>query len=286
MTTSNSGRRQGKKKSEVCPPSCSPFLNEYDLADGKCHYWKIGGLDIYIQAQQEMFFFALDYTDNAGAAKMVINRKAKKPARLIWERWPARGIKKSIRLNPLLPDRAVIARPETPIHIIKGQEENIFISIPLWVSITAGNNKDFTTAAHPVQTLSNTWFGEPTHGELCYALHTTARQIVSHSEFKTHTVICPVKIINNFSGSLNFKRLCIQTEQLAVYESGGRLFSNQVTLVYQGPEKSSKINYSDSAPLQITGASLPATWVTPPRKKGKSLIHRSFDNFISQTFYG
>ena len=86
--------------------------------------------------------------------------------------------------------------------------------------VSVGKTKPFVLKEEPTVVLSNTWFGDPMGGELCYALRTSARRSFDTLRKRPNRAICSVLIKNAFSTPLDFQRLCIKEG----FETTRRLF--------------------------------------------------------------
>ncbi|MFC1665246.1 hypothetical protein ACFL17_06415, partial [Pseudomonadota bacterium] len=81
----------------------------------------------------------------------------------------------ALLIRPSLADRSVVTRPESPLHLHRGEEVRLYISTPLWITARVSESSDALLDT-PLQPPSDTWFGSSTwEGELCYATHTRAR---------------------------------------------------------------------------------------------------------------
>ena len=139
-------------------------------------------------------------------------------------RFPLSGADASITLRPALPDRAVVARPDTTLWVLAQQRIDLFVSVPLWVDIS------LTADAAPVQSLasvrlSDTWFGpSPRQGELCYSSRTQARLDVT--KFPQHPIraVTRVTIDNCRPTAVRVDRLKLPAPLLGLYATPDHRF--------------------------------------------------------------
>lgn len=200
------------------------------------------------------------------------------PEGLAWSRWIAGKEENILQLIPVMPDRSVVVRPESAVKIPSGQEAVFFISIPIWVKLSIGESSRIALCTEPSVIMSGTWFGDPTSGELCYSLQSRARRCLSDSERRPHRCICPVRIKNASPDQIDIQRLCVALDHLRIYDSELQLWTNQVTVVVQGPEQTSKIDYSNVAPEYESVGKL-LTEAKVPQKK--TLLKRSISSLQS-----
>lgn len=167
---------------------------------------------------------------------------------LSFSRWVVGHDISTVQFVPAMPDRSIVVRPAVPLKVPAGKDVLFFMSIPVWVRVLAQPPDGIPLCELPTLILSNTWFGEPTSGELCYALRTGAMRSLEEIEKRPYTAVCPVSIRNRASKELNFERLCVRVEHLNVYKGQQRLWTNQLEVRFQGEEHSSQVTIGKGAP--------------------------------------
>ena len=161
----------------------------------------------------------------------------------------------TLKVLPAFPNRAVVVRPEFPYTLIPGERVNIFVGVP--VSIVLQSPKGLTLMEEPVHPLSNTWFGPPTDGELCYAMRTLARREGENLDFGPARVLCPVRIRNQSKEIMSFERLCLRVKYLSIYQnSNQRLWSNECSVMVRGEESWSRLAFASKAPAMLNNPTL------------------------------
>jgi hypothetical protein len=134
-----------------------------------------------------------------------------------------------ITFKPTLPDRALLSLLDRPCYIPLGETLLVYISVPLWIQISAGKPStvldEFAT-----ETLADTWFGKNTQaGELCYAnpIHGSPRlEDLPHDS--THAII-PVSIENRTRTTNLLHELKIPLDSLSIYsDKQNRLWTEQL----------------------------------------------------------
>ena len=171
-------------------------------------------------------------------------------------------------------------RPALALKVPAGRDALFFISIPVWVRVTAGSPEGITLCELPSMVLSNTWFGEPTAGELCYALRTRAVRSLEEVETRAYTAVCPITVSNQAPKELNFERLCVRVENLSVYQGADRLWTNQLEVRFQGEEQSSQVTIGREAP-KFAGE--PVKVCEARQQADKTLLAQSFSVLRSLT---
>jgi hypothetical protein len=210
---------------------------------------KVGAAAIRIKYLLNDWYVSTEAADEGSAdlaLKPLRGRRGQEPTG--WSRWTSGEESLKVQLVPALPDRPVVVRPEASIKIPAKQRASFFVSIPLWVRITAGEDHNMTLCEVPTTVLSKTWFGDTTSGEPGYSLKTRAMRDISRVEPRASTATCPVLINNASTLDLDFQRLCLHVENLALFRSERRLWTNQVNVLYRGEAQASQIDLSGNPP--------------------------------------
>jgi len=165
-----------------------------------------------------------------------------------WQRWLAPASDGSVTLTPILPDRSVVVRSESPLRIPQNTDLRLFIGIPVWMRPAAGPGGSVPLGEFASVVLSNTWFGEMETGELCYSLRSTARTAFDDLAGFPFKAACPVSIRNRDRTTLEFERLCVPVMHLSVYRGPGQLWTNELEVTHTGDRKVSQIEIHRQAP--------------------------------------
>lgn len=160
-----------------------------------------------------------------------------------------------IQVRPAFPNRPVVVRPEYPYTLIPGERVNIFVGVPISVSLQTP--KGLLLMEEPVHPLSNTWFGTPTDGELCYAMRTLAKREGENLDFGPARVLCPVRIRNQSKEKMSFERLCLRVQYLNIYESDHpRLWANESSVMVRSADSWSRVAFASKAPAFLKNPKL------------------------------
>jgi hypothetical protein len=176
-------------------------------------------------------------------------------ADLEWRRWSAGNETDRFRLQPVMPDRSVVARPEATVSLLPGHSALFYVSIPVWVAVNVGEGEGLRLCEEPAVALSSTWFGEPTSGELCYSLRTRARRTLADGDERVHRAVCPLHVTNGAEEQLEMAHICIRSEHLTLYEGLDQLWTNQVRVQFRGDKEESRVDYDDRPPEECGAAS-------------------------------
>jgi len=217
----------------------------------QCLRSRIGPLSLWVKRLHDEVLVAVERLPEAEADDEVLAPAPitePEPETLSWGRWIVGSDTDVIQLVPVMPDRPVVVRPELPVKIPTGHEALFFVSIPIWVQVTAGESQSLVLCEEPTVVISGTWFGDPTSGELCYAVRTRARRVIQDPEARPHRAICPVRIRNAAPSQLDVQRLCVHVEHLRTYEAESQLWTNEVDVTFQGEERPGQVDYGKEPP--------------------------------------
>jgi hypothetical protein len=229
--------------------------------------------------QNGEWLLAFDREDGADTQQR--SEHNSRPDDLEWTRW-AVGDVTALHFKPVMPDRPVIVRPEMPVSILPGNEANYYVAIPVWMKITRDDSDTGWLCSEPTVALSNSWFGTPTSGSLCYSMRTTARRNLERPLRRPNRAVCPVKICNKSDEPLDFQRLCVHVEFLKIFNGESHLWTNPVSVTYRGEERGSRLDYEENAPEAAgVGELLSDSYEPIPR----GLIRKSF-NGLRSFIYG
>jgi len=206
-------------------------------------------LTVWLKRSREDWYLASQRSDKETDPAPLREVKGSKPRQdLNFSRWVVGQDVSTVQFVPAMPDRPVVVRPAIALNVPAGKDVLFFLSIPVWVRVAAQPPNGITLCELPTLILSNTWFGEPTAGELCYALRTRAMRSLEEIETRPCTAICPVSIRNRAPKKLDFERLCVRVEHMNVYRGRQRLWTNELEVRFQGDGYSTQVTIGKGAP--------------------------------------
>lgn len=184
--------------------------------------------------------------DDDPTSRFMIER-TEKPVSSAWRHYLIKGLSR-VRPAPVLPDRPLVVRPDRPLTILPGESAQFFIEIPVWFRLDTDEERETRIFEEPLITLSNTWFGDPVNGELCYGLDIRLHQSIESMERRAYLAICPFSLTNDSSAELPFEKICLHAENLSVFAGRNRLWTNQLNVVFKGSDQTTQIQIVNNAP--------------------------------------
>jgi len=238
----------------------------YELEPGQRRSWRSGQLNLQLMFEQDEILSHAEYREDDGES-CVTGR----PDRT--DRYITGGAGR-IGLLPAMPDRPLVLKPKIPRRIPPGVQIQLMFFIPVWIQVLLekkGGN--VLLDEYPSVILSSTWFGDMQSGELCYTLETELFQNSCSLPEDSNLAACILNIRNNSNSMLEFSRMAVHAEHLTVFSNGINLYTNEITVDYNGVEQISQLKYSPKGPK----CSVPLHKVNGPRDTpSKSLLKRSF----------
>lgn len=123
----------------------------------------------------------------------------------------------TLRVAPRLADKSVVTRPASPVTILAGEKVKLFVTTPIWFSVTALLQKECLIDV-PFWRPSDTWFGASTiDGDICYAKYTSARTRLEDLVMRSHRATTPITVKNNHNKAFTINRLNVPVNFLSLY---------------------------------------------------------------------
>lgn len=210
------------------------WWDEVDLNIGQTGCWRIGPLTLWVRRLEYEWQIAHergeDPAEDLGGWSFSVDEtplaEALVPQRFVFQRTSGK-----VQPRPALADRPMVVRPATPFYVLGGQQANVYVSSPMWLSIHVGV-APVKLQEVAVQRPSDTWFGPSTReGELCYASRTHARLRLQDLPARPYRATTPVLVRNESAEPMLLERLSLPVANLALYSTpDGFLWTQAVTM--------------------------------------------------------
>jgi hypothetical protein len=220
----------------------------WDLGQKQTAVWTFPERTIHVErVDQEWHVLTVaGPTGTVDASRTLIDR-SRKPPSSEWRHYLSSAAG-PVLPRPVLPDRALVAKPDRSLTLLAGESAQFFLEIPVWFRMCAGSERQVHVFEEPLVVLSNTWFGDPVTGELCYVLATRLHQGLSSIAPSAWRAVCPMAVTNESATDLAFERICLHVQNLAVFRGVERLWTNGLSVLFRGAEQASHIQVTPSAP--------------------------------------
>ena len=222
--------------------------DDWDLGHKQTAVWTFPECRIYVERiEQEWHVLSVADATNVREASRTFVDRSRKPASSEWRHYLSRE-SGPVRPQPVLPDRGIVVKPDRSLTLLAGESAQFFLEIPVWFRMNAGGERQVRVFEEALTVMSNTWFGDPVTGELCYVLATRLHQGMSSIAPAAWRAVCPMAVTNDSATDLAFERICLHVQNLAVFRGAGRLWTNSLSALFRGAEQASHIQVSPGAP--------------------------------------
>lgn len=226
------------------------WWDEVDLSIGQTGCWSIGPLTLWARRMEHEWQVGHergeDPAEDLGGWSFSVSEAplAEDIAlqRFVFQRTPGK-----VQPRPALADRPMVVRPAKPFFVPAGEQANVYVSSPLWLSIHVGA-APVKLQEVAVQRPSDTWFGASTReGALCYASRTSARLRLQDLPVRAYRATTRVLVRNESAEPMLLERLSLPVANLALYSTpDGVLWTQPVTMTREKD--------GDMAAIELGGA--------------------------------
>lgn len=174
-----------------------------------------------------------------------------------WQRWQQPFKKSSILFSPIVPNRPLSVKLDTPLTLTYSENLTVYIQIPVWISLQLVSGiHNIKLLEIPSTTLSGTWFGTLTEGQLCYSLASSAHTSMSLLEDQPNLTTCSLVLKNSSKENFIIDRVLLHTEYLSLFLDETRLWTDTASFTVFGKENDNQLRFSGKAPGFIKSAKL------------------------------
>lgn len=254
------------------------FTGTWEVSEGETGLFRFGPMQIWVRRQNHDWLTFTKREPEQQKAFEFTTEGERPPSDSIWNRYAFRQEENQISLKPAFPDRPLVVRPRSPLQLPPKNKVTFYISIPLWIRLQFGNENPVVVENLPTVVLSNTWFGLPTEGELCYALKTGAVRELSQARLGDHRAICSLTVKNESTEVYPVTKICLPTRYLSLHQGKSRLWTNTMEIVHQGPTRTGLLRPQSEPPNY---EDCPVCLLPAAKKPKEDLVHRTFSGFRS-----
>lgn len=243
-------------------------FGRFDLAIGDCLRWQTGPLTLVVArstGEWRLWRCEASDPDRSDFSLARLPDVPQPPQDAVWERYVTTEADAPLVVAPLLPDRPIVSRPRDVVFVPPGETVRVFVSVPLWLGLSAGRRP---LTEIPTHRPSDTWFGPSTvEGQVCYALRTRFR-LEAHAEpAPAWRAVVAVTVRNEDEAAPAMQRLNVPVPLLALFRGAdGRFWSESVTIIRESGE-TAQLRLGEAPPPEAVNPTRvsPARQV-PPRR--------------------
>lgn len=236
------------------------FWGRFSIPKHSSRQWKIGPLLLRIEHQPHEWRISQVRSDDPHDASIEVgvgvgaNDTPLADSALL-HRFALQETRDQVELLPALADRPVIIRPDTPFHLLSGEEVTLYVSTPVWVRVSVTDPARLLLDV-PTFRPSDTWLGPNTReGELCYAGRTAARMRLQDVPSLPSRALTAFVLRNRAKDALLVDRLNLPVPLLSVYaDERNQLWTQGVALEREEEGLLGAIKLDAEAPPEAKGA--------------------------------
>ena len=194
------------------------WWGEFEFAASECRAWQIGPLRLVVHRDGNDWLLASNSAEAPLATALEVHQVCDAPEDddLAKTRFAFDAPQTRLNVSLRLADRAFSVRADHPVSVPSGQAVTFFVTTPLWLRLGVGS-RDILLDEIATYQPSDTWFGSPVSGELCYAARTRAKSRMGDLPRPPHRATTPVKVINKAVETLRIEQLKLPVPNLALY---------------------------------------------------------------------
>lgn len=238
------------------------WWGDFQAEVGELRRWRIGPTTVWAERLDHEWRIWRDQADDFLANDLEVAVPAERdeiPEHATTHRFSFEKSVATLSLIPLLADRPMIVKPESPFFVPSGESVTLYVSTPTWIVLQFGQPPQ-RLLEFPSFRPSDTWFGPSTReGELCYASRTAGRLTLAEIVVRPHRVVTPMRIRNRAADPLLLERVKVPVMYLNLFrgtEADGdvHLWTEAVTLVRDTGGDLADVQLSKTAPEEAGGA--------------------------------
>ena len=153
------------------------------------------------------------------------------------------GKSNTLLIQPALPEKPIVFKGSR-LNVAPKQKLTFFLKVPLKVQVYFSKSQPENLMKEiAVKRLSDTWFGETDSGEVAFALGSEYFLNIKEIKPSEFEAICPVTIFNNSPALFEIERLIIRVDNMALYQSEGKMVTSVVEIEFKGKDVISSAEY-------------------------------------------
>lgn len=239
---------------------------DHELENGLLYGTAIGDLRFWIRKTESELKIAYDHS-HSGRDQQI------PPDSIGWACYEYANKKAKIDFTPIFPDRSVSIKSESNFWLLQNARVKIYVDFPIWIRIGLKTKTVQRLLDLPSKILSKTWLGDFYDGELCYWWSAVTKRNYDDDIVHPNFVRCPIQLMNQSDEDLLVQRLYLRVGNMKMYIADDELWSDEITIQYNGEKEGSQIKQSGNPPKEKPEARLIFAGADATRK-----------SFVAKTF--
>lgn len=231
-----------------------PWWGAFKIEDGDVHHWQIGSLQFWIEAKPGEWRIHHCPGSDPHSETASHRFSDESPVNMAALHIGVSGRQHDVHVVPILADRDMVARPETPTVVIQHDTTDFFVTTPVFVSVQTPEGTPLIEL--PSYRPSDSWFGDATEGELCYASRVAAYTDLSRLKHLAGRVATKVSVNNRLPRNLTLERFRLPTPHLSLYVDADSNLWTQDIIITIGNEEPPHIRIDPRPPREATSPRL------------------------------
>lgn len=210
---------------------------------------RLGTLRIWLARAEREWAFACEFGESRDLMDIAQVPEDVVPSGLEWSDMVFGEAPRDYAFKACVLERPAVVKADRPISIPPGHKGTFYVKFPVIVSVTLNVGKKEVLLGKILSApLCDTWFGEVTAGEYCYALPEPASLDVGSLRAQPNEIVCPIEIDNNSQEVVTLKKFCLRPDQLTIFSGNTHMWSSPVNVHCEDLFKSSGVRYSQQQP--------------------------------------
>ncbi|MEX0327046.1 MAG: DUF432 domain-containing protein [Puniceicoccaceae bacterium] len=229
--------------------SLQQFWSVRRIGEDRVTLVRLGPLRLWLARAEKEWGLAFERGEANGVRDIAQVPGDVVPEGLDWSNLLFHEAPREFCLRPTVPDRPVVVKPAHPVTIPRGESGQFFVQVPVFLQVMIlSGRKEVELGTISTQTLSDTWFGIVTEGDLCYTVPIPAGMDFEELEPHAHHIVFPVEVENHSDERLVVEKLCLRTAYATLYSGVEHLWGSTVKIRHEGGFKGTTIHYSSEVP--------------------------------------
>lgn len=246
------------------------FWGTRRLAEDRLALVRFGSLRFWLARAEREWALASEVSESSDVADIAQVPSDVLPDSLTWVRTLFKEAPRDFRIIAVVPDRPIVVGPSDEMQLPAGERVDVYCKLPIGLEVQVEAGKEWIPVGRiEHERLSDTWFGTPTAGELCYSLREPLALSADALSSRADGILFHVQIENRDKAVLRLGAVCLRPSLTRLYCGGEGLKAGRVRIQLEGTGKQvddysgkSKAPEANLLPV-VTASQDSAKWSSP-----------------------